>query len=201
MNAMYLIAPICIVGAVAYSLIMAKKARAHVSAVGPEQALTDHYGTGFSLAPGELLRNLWMGQLYSGPAVPEFHDTVGDKAGRLAKQAGAALLGGKLRYLAVQVYVAVTTHGRLVVARTAMQGADDHELRPHSAWTPGTPGVFFAPDLGLTVGDAPSFDNGYRGSVGFVMFGHDPGVRLPVWLPGDGIAAIHAWRGHAPENR
>ncbi|MBK9033815.1 MAG: hypothetical protein IPL61_21535 [Myxococcales bacterium] len=197
MNAMYLVAPIAIIGVIAYSMIMVRRTRAHVSAVGAEQALTDTYGAAFELAPGELLRNLWMGQLYTGPAVPEFHDSVGDKAGRLAKQAGAALLGAKLRYVAIQVHVAATTQGRLVVARTGTEGGDDLGLRPHSGWALGQPGVAFAPELGLDVGGPPAFDNGYRGEVGFVMFGTAPGQRLPVWLPADGIAAIAAWRGAA----
>lgn len=196
-NAMYLIAPIAIVGALAYSLIAARRVREHVARVGPEQALTEQFGTAFALAPGELLRALWMGQRYTGPAVPELHDTVGDKAGRLAKQAGAALVGTKLRYVAVQVYVAMTTHGRVVVARTATDGADDLALRPAGALAPGEPGLVFASELGADVGAPPAFDNGYRGAVGFVMFGRAPGQRLPVWLPADGVAALAAWRGGA----
>ena len=197
MNAMYLIAPLAIVGALAYSPTAARRVRAHVARVGPEQALTEQFGSGFALAPGELLRALWMGQLYTGPAIPEFHDTVGDKAGRLARQAGAALVGTKLRYVAVQVYVATTTAGRVVVARTATEGADDHALRPAGALAPGEPGLVLGPELGVDVGAPPAFDNGYRGPVGFVMFGHAPGQRLPVWLPADGVAALAAWRGGA----
>ena len=197
MNPMYLIAPIAVVGALAYSVIAARRARDHVARVGPEQALTEQFGSGFALAPGELLRALWMGQLYTGPAIPEYHDTVGDKAGRLAKQAGAALIGTKLRYVAVQVYVATTTAGRVVVARTATEGRDALALRPAGALAPGEPGLVFAAELGVDVGAPPAFDNGYRGGIGCVRFGTAPGHRLPVWLPADGVAALAAWRGGA----
>jgi hypothetical protein len=195
MNPVYLIAPIAIVGALAYSVIMSRRMRARVASVGAEQVMTEQYGEHFRLQPGELLRQLWMGQLYVGPAIPEYHDTLGDKAGRVAKQAAVALVGGKLRYMAVQVYVALTTGGRLVVACSGREGKDDLSVSAHSEWQPGAPGVYFVPDLGIETGDAPSFDNGYRGPVGFVMFGHEPGTRLPVWLPADGCQAIAAWRG------
>ncbi|MBK7078690.1 MAG: hypothetical protein IPH44_41145 [Myxococcales bacterium] len=97
----------------------------------------------------------------------------------------------------MQVYVATTTAGRVVVARTATEGADDHALRPAGALAPGEPGLVLGPELGVDVGAPPAFDNGYRGPVGFVMFGHAPGQRLPVWLPADGVAALAAWRGGA----
>lgn len=197
MYAMYLIAPIAILGAVAYSMIAARRMRARVAEVGAEQVLTEQYGAAFPLAPGELIRQLYMGQLYTGPAVPEFHDTLGDKAGRLAKQAGAALIGTKLRYVAVQVYVAISTQGRVLVGRAGREGPDDLSISPHSAWAPGQPGVVLGPELGVELGEPPAFDNGYRGPVGLVMFGTVPGQRLPVWLPGDGVAAVAAWRGGA----
>lgn len=199
MNAMYLVAPIAIIGAVAYSLIMARKIRARVASVGAEQVLTEQYGAHFRLAPGELLRTLWMGQLYNGPAVPEFHDTLGDKAGRVGKQVGLALVGVKVRYMAIQVYASLTTMNRLVIALSGQGGKDDLSVSPHSEWVPGQqPGVYFAPDLGIDPGDAPAFDNGYRGGVGFVQFGYQPGQRLPVWLPADGAQAIAAWRASPP---
>jgi hypothetical protein len=195
MNALYLITPIALVGVLAYSILMNRRMRTRVETVGAEQVMTDEYGTSFRLEPGELLRHLWMGQLYIGPAIPELHDTLGDKAGRVATQAAVALTGGKLRYLAVQVHVALTTRGRLLVARSGGEGPDDIEVSPHSEWQPGVPGIYFAPDLALDLGPPPSFDNGYRGPIGFVMFGREPGARLPVWLPADGCRAIASWRG------
>jgi hypothetical protein len=164
-----------------------------VAAVGSEVVLTEQWGAAFRLAPGELLRTFWMGQLYDGPAIPEYHDSIGDKAGRFAKQAASALVGTKVRYLKVQIYLALTTQGRLVVGRNAQAGADDHDVTPHSEWVPGSQ-VYFAQDLQLVPGDSPAMENGYRGRVHFLMFGTEPGARLPVWIPEDAAAAIATWR-------
>jgi|GEM_PF-3144633 len=198
MYALYLVAPIAVIGALVYSRVMSKRMREHVAKVGPDQVLTESYGAHFRLLPGELLRAMWMGQLYVGPAVPEFHDSFGDKAGRVAKQAGLALVGVKVRYVAVQVYVAMTTQGRVVIARSGREGKDDLSVSAYRELVPGQQGIYFAPELGLEPGDAPGFDNGYRGPLSFVMFGHEPGARLPVWLPADGAQALGQWRAMAP---
>jgi hypothetical protein len=184
----YLIAPVAILLGIGYSIFASRSMKKRIAAVGNEAVMTEQWGAAFRLAPGEQLRDFHMGQLYDGPAIPEYHDTTGDKAGRFVK---SVVTGA--RYNKVQVYVGITTHGRLVVGRNGQRGSDDHDVTPHSEYLPGGP-VVFANDIGIQPGPAPSMDNGYRGTVVFVMFGTTPGARLPVWLDERAAAAIATWR-------
>jgi hypothetical protein len=188
MEPYYLIAPIAILGAIGYSIWAARRIKQRVATAGIEAVLTEQWGASFRLAPGEQLRDFHMGQLYEGPAIPELADSTAAKAGRFVK----SIVGG-ITYHHVQVYVGLTTHGRLVVGRNGQHGSDDHGVRPHSEWIPGGP-IVFANELGLDPGPSPKMDNGYRGRMVFVMFGTVPGARLPVWLDERAAGAIATWR-------
>jgi hypothetical protein len=124
MEPYYLIAPVAI--AVGIGWLLARR-RPSTGGVG-NQTLTAQWGHAFRLERGELLREVHLGRLYTGPAIRELH---GAAEGR--------------------VCVGLTTHARLVVGRG---GADDDKLAPHSAWIPGGP-VVFANDIGIEPGRPP----------------------------------------------
>jgi hypothetical protein len=193
-NPMFLIMPVLMIGSLVYCFIAWRIGKSRIEREGIEPMLTKQYGEAFDLSPDELLREIWMGTLYSGVAVPEFHDTTGDKAGRFAKQAAVALVGVKLTYHDVVVHVAITTQNRVVVGRSAQHGSDDFDVTPHSEWEKGSK-VLFRSDMPMEVGAPPNaFMSGVKGGSDFVMFGDEPGERLPAWMPKDCVDALRQWR-------
>jgi hypothetical protein len=192
MEPVYLIAPIVpigIAGALVYRWVYQRRLEEdRVAEEGMAIMLTEQWGAAFRLEPNERLRMCWRGQLYEGPATPEYDKSLEDPmAGRFIKPEMAVL------YRKVQVHLALTTHDRLVVGRSGQRGADDLEVTPHSEWLPGS-AIYFAYDLGLTPGRPVLMENGYRGRTYFCMLGNTPGIRLPMWIPEEAAAAISAWR-------
>jgi len=193
MEPVYLIAPlttIAVVGALVYRRVH----RRHLEDLAAEEsvivALTEKWGAAFRLAPNERLRAFWRGQLYEGPATPEYDKSLDPLYARFIKP---DVIDGKVRYRKVQIHLALTTHDRLVVGRSGQRGAGDLEVTPHSEWLPGSE-IYFAYDLGLVPGCEVPMENGYRGRTYFCMLGSKEGTRLPMWIPEEAAAAISAWR-------
>ena len=192
MEPVYLIAPIVpigIAGAFVYRWVYQRRLEEDRAAEeGVAIMLTEQWGAAFRLEPNERLRAFWRGQLYEGPATPEYAKSPEDSTAAQFIEPETAVC-----YPAVQIHLALTTHDRLVVGRSGQRGADDLEVTPHSEWLPGS-AIYFAYDLGLTPGRPVLMENGYRGRTYFCMLGNTPGTRLPMWIPEEAAAAISAWR-------
>ena len=194
MESVYLIAPIAIVGAFVSHRVYQRRQQDlqdRAEADWVSIVLTAQWGAAFRLAANERLRTFWKGQLYEGPAIPEYHDRFEDPV--LARYRKPEVIHGKIRYRKVQIHLALTTHDRLVVGRSGQRGPGDQEVTPHSEWTPGGE-IYFAYDLGLKIGRPVPMENGYRGRTYFCLLGSAVGARLPMWIPEEAAAAISAWR-------
>ena len=198
MEPVYLIAPIAsiaVVGALVYRRAHRRELEDRAAEESVMVMLTEQWGAAFRLAPNELLRAFWRGQLYEGPATPEFENDLEDPV--LARFIKPEVVNGKVRYRKVQIHLALTTHDRLVIGRSGQRGPNDREVTPHSEWLPGSE-VYFAYDLGLAPGHPVPMENGYRGRTYFFMLGTTVGSRLPMWIPEEAAAAISAWRVAPP---
>jgi len=193
MEPVYLIAPMASI-AVVSALVYRRAHRRQLEDRAAEESfmvmLTEQWGAAFRLAPNEHVRAFWRGQLYEGPATPEYDKSLDPLYGRFIKP---EVVDGKIRYRNVQIHLALTTHDRLVIGRSGQRGDGDQEVTPHSEWLPGSE-VYFAYDLGLVPGQPVPMENGYRGRTYFFMLGAAEGTRLPMWIPEEAAAAISAWR-------
>src|SRR5262245_54945634 len=87
MEPVYLIAPIVpigIAGAFVYRWVNQRRLEEErVAEEGVAIMLTEQWGAAFRLEPNERLRVFWRGQLYEGPATPEYDKSLEDPmAGR-----------------------------------------------------------------------------------------------------------------------
>lgn len=110
MSIYYFLPVILIAAGIAYTILAQKKARqAFAEGKGP-QMFHDAYAAQFDkLLPDEMIIGMWQGQAYIKP-----NETAGQIAGNIAKQAALGMVG--VSTYTPAIYVAVTTHGRVLVS-------------------------------------------------------------------------------------
>lgn len=188
----YVLIPVFLGGMFAVVWFISKRMRAQFAVPGAmNKYLTNTYGSCFRLNPDEELVRVWMGQLYDGPLTPEFTSTTGDKLKTAAKE---MLLNRK--YITRKINVACTNAGRMVVGLMTKTDDGEFPVKPHSEWVAGAP-IYLQSDLaGHDLGAKPASLRETFGTaqMEFVMFGGEPGQRLPAWMPVDCIDIIGKWR-------
>src|SRR6185312_14446770 len=184
MSPLYFVAPIAIVGSVAYSLIArARIQRMAASGQGPRmfhEAYAKHFT---SLAADEYIVTLWMGLAYTG-----------SKSGA-ARVAGAVLNQLAARATGVStytpnVYVVLTTYGRVLVAQEHSDFGQRGYYAEVGVWAPGTTAIPGPAALPEHVGPAPLNPFNPMTPLELTALVAADGTRVPFWLSPQGMGIV-----------
>jgi hypothetical protein len=131
MNIMYLLPIVAIVGMLLYTRWAQANVKKRAAAGEGPQMFHDAYADKFDvLYPDERLIGMWMGQAYVTPT-----NTVGQVAGKLAKEAALGAIG--MATYTPSVYVGVTTHGRVLVSEEYTDMGKRNNFKVVCALPPG----------------------------------------------------------------
>jgi len=132
MNIMYLVPVLAIGGMLLYTRWAQANVRKRAAAGEAPQMFHDAYASKFDgLQSGERLIGMWLGLAYVAPT-----NTVGQIAGKLAKEAALSMVG--LAAYTPTVYVGLTTHGRVLVSEEYTDMGKRNNFKVVCTFPPGS---------------------------------------------------------------